>query len=53
MRASSSGEEMSTSRDIKAGEPKIPFWPPYYTIYNYINDMPQTPSVYLGLFAYT
>jgi hypothetical protein len=41
---------MSTPRDIHAGVPQDSVLSP--TLYSlYINDCPQTPSVYLGLFV--
>jgi hypothetical protein len=38
-------DEMSTPRDIQQGYHKVPFCP------HTVHDTPQTPSVYLGLFA--
>jgi hypothetical protein len=44
--------EMTAPRDIQPGVPQGSALPPPPTLYNiYFNDMPQTPGVYLGLFA--
>jgi hypothetical protein len=41
---------MSTPWNIQAGVPQGSICPP--TLYStYINDMPQSPGVYIGLFA--
>jgi hypothetical protein len=44
--------EISTPRDMKAGMPQSSdLSPTFYSIYTCINDTPQAPGVYLGLFA--